>query len=74
MKFHYDDKDKILTLDANGTMTITKNKFGLHLNDDICNTKDFKANFKNFHVEGKTDSLRWKLKQTMRILKYIWKD
>jgi hypothetical protein len=73
MRYDYDKEKKVLTLDGEGTLIISKNEYGMYLTESFINNNDFKAEVKNHMLIGKyTKGFKAKFKQTLMALKYIW--
>jgi hypothetical protein len=73
MRYDYDKEKKVLTLDGEGTLIISKNDYGMYLTESFIVNDDFKAEVKNHIVIGNyTKGIKTKFSQTLMALKYIW--
>jgi hypothetical protein len=76
VKYDYDKEKKILTLDCEGTLIISKNEYGMFLTKEFVDNTDFKVEVKNHYTIGnciKVKGFKTKFRQSVMALKYIWK-
>jgi HD superfamily phosphohydrolase YqeK len=73
MKYSYNGKEKVLTLDGEGSLIMTKNDNAIYLSDELISTKDFKTEIINHYVVGSfAKGFKSKIRRTIIVLKFIW--
>ena len=72
MKFDYDAERKVVIIDGEGSVIIDKEKDVIKFAKTFWNNDDFTFEFKNHVIIVANGAFFYKLKLTVRMIKYIW--